>query len=364
LEPGTLNPEPEPRPNKTSRKMKTNDNNQINSEILAKYLGGEMDEAELHDFENEIAASEEIKSNIGKMKKQWSAMKAYMEPKSPDTGKAWDKLHARLNDENLIPADIYKTQNRFGVSLIRAAAVILILVGISALIYLQLNRKPSVEMVQVNTGNESNTLIKTLNDGSVIYIAQNSLFSFPMEFEPDARNVELKGEAFFDIASNPAKPFIIETNEALIEVLGTAFNVKTQNGHAFELSVDRGKVKVTLKKDPSHFEMVVAGEKISEVGNSLVKTKNASDHTDMWYRKNMHFKDEPLQNIINVLNRNFNTTFAVAEKETGNRKLTVTFSNETAETMTELICVTLNLKSQTINGSVVLSENKENAKRN
>jgi ferric-dicitrate binding protein FerR (iron transport regulator) len=65
-----------------------------------------------------------------------------------------------------------------------------------------------------------------------------------------------------------------------------------------------------------------------------------------------------------VLNRNFNTTFVLAEEETGNRRLTVTFNKETAETMTELICATLNLKSQSINGSVVLSENKENAKTN
>jgi ferric-dicitrate binding protein FerR (iron transport regulator) len=78
----------------------------------------------------------------------------------------------------------------------------------------------------------------------------------------------------------------------------------------------------------------------------------------------MHFKDESLQNIISVLNRNFNTTFVVAEKETGNRKLTVTFNKESAATMTELICVALNLKSQNINGSVVLSENKENARQN
>jgi len=65
-----------------------------------------------------------------------------------------------------------------------------------------------------------------------------------------------------------------------------------------------------------------------------------------------------------VLNRNFNTTFVIAEKETGNRKLTVTFDRETVETMTELICETLNLKSQNINGSVVLSENKESANQN
>jgi ferric-dicitrate binding protein FerR (iron transport regulator) len=190
------------------------------------------------------------------------------------------------------------------------------------------------------------------------------LFSFPVKFEENSRNVELKGEAFFDIMPNPEKPFIIETDEVLIQVLGTAFNVNTKNENSFELCVDRGKVKVTLKQDPSHEEFVVAGEKITASEHSLVKSKYTTDNSNVWYKQRMHFKDEPLQNIINVLNRNFNTTFVFDKKEIGNRKLTVTFHNETPETMTELICVTLNLKSQTLNGSVVLSENKESTKRN
>jgi ferric-dicitrate binding protein FerR (iron transport regulator) len=82
----------------------------------------------------------------------------------------------------------------------------------------------------------------------------------------------------------------------------------------------------------------------------------------VWYRQRMHFKDETLLNIITVLNRNFNTTFVLAEKELGNQKMTATFHNETAETMTELICATLNLKSHTVNGSVVLSGMEESAK--
>ena len=344
--------------------MKTIDNNPQYAETLAKYLSGEMSEIELSDFESEIAVSEENKTSIEKMKKQWTAMKGYKEQKSPDTRNAWNKLHNRLEEEKLIPNQLTEVNRRLVPLFMRAAAVILILLGVSAVIYLQMNRKPSIELVRLDTGNEKNTLIKTLNDGSVIYIAQNSLFSFPKEFENKSRNVELKGEAFFDIASNPEKPFIIETDEAFIEVLGTAFNVKTKNGKGFELIVDRGKVKVTLKNDPSHSELVVAGEKINEVKNSLVKTKHAANQANIWYKLRMHFKDESLLNIISVLNRNFNTTFAVAEKETGTRKLTVTFNNETAETMSELICVTLNLKSQNINGAIVLSENKENAGKN
>jgi len=330
--------------------MKTTGNNQLNDETIAKYLSGELSEMEVHDFEKEIAVSEENMLMIEKIKKQWSAMEEYKQPKVPDTGKAWNKLHARLASEKLIPAQVAKKM--LVPNLLKVAAVLVILLGVSAVVYFNLSSETALEMVQIDTGSEANTLIKTLNDGSVVYIAQNSLFSFPVKFEENSRNVELKGEAFFDIMPNPEKPFIIETDEVLIQVLGTAFNVNTKNENSFELCVDRGKVKVTLKQDPSHEEFVVAGEKITASEHSLVKSKR------------MHFKDEPLQNIINVLNRNFNTTFVFDRKEIGNRKLTVTFHNETPETMTELICVTLNLKSQTLNGSVVLSENKESTKRN
>jgi len=313
--------------------MKTDSNSQQHTEILAKYLCGEMSEAE-----------------------------SYKDTKSHRTRRAWDKLYDRLQDEKLIPAQRVAVKSRFVHNLVRIAAVVLILLGIGAVVYMNMSRKPAMEMVQLNTGYEANTLIKTLSDGSVIYIAQNSLFSFPEEFEFGSRNVELKGEAFFDIAPNPDRPFIIETDEVLIQVMGTAFNVKTQNGDGFELFVDRGKVKVTLKKDPSHSEMVITGEKISTIKNNLVKSKYIANETTSWYKQRMHFKDETLQNIINVMNRNFNTTFVLADNEIGKHKLTVTFQNETAATMTELICVTLNLKSQTINGAVVLSENKEDAK--
>ncbi|MCX6241241.1 MAG: FecR domain-containing protein [Bacteroidetes bacterium] len=278
------------------------------------------------------------------------------------THQAWDKLYARLKADDLVPAREARAKNNLVYYGLRIAAVALILLGIGSVVYISMNGKPAVAMISLNTGNETNTLVKTLADGSVIYLSQNSLFSFPVEFTAASRNVELKGEAFFDIASNPGKPFIIETDEAFIQVLGTAFNVKTKHSDGFELCVERGKVKVTLKSDPAHSEMVIAGEKISAVNHSLVRSKYVAAAAGSWYKQRMRFKDEKLQNIISVLNRNFNTNFVLANNETGNHKLTVTFENETAATMTGLICVALNLKSQTINGSVVLSEIREGAK--
>jgi len=284
--------------------------------------------------------------------------------RSIQTSKAWEKLYSRLKAEELIPEQEVKAKNKSVYYGLRIAAVALVLLVTAVLVLVSIDRTPpAAGLVKLTTVNEGITLVKTLSDGSVIYIAQNSLFCFPEKFKPASRNVELKGEAFFDIAPNPSKPFIVETDEAYIQVLGTAFNVKTQNGNGFELSVDRGKVKVTLKKDATHGKMVIAGEKIAAVNNSLVTSKYIACESGSWYTKRMHFKDEKLSDIITVLNRNFSTNFVLADEETGKHKLTVTFQNETAATMTELICTALNLKSHTINGSVVFSETGKGSKR-
>jgi len=316
-----------------------------------------MDQAEKAAFEVRLSGSEEDDIMTGKIKEKWKAMEKYREPAPPDARKAWDKLHARLRDEDLIPAGSRQQAGRFMPALLRVAAVIIFLAGIASAFYFGFSRKSNVEMVQINTSLEQSTLIKTLADGSVVYLARNSVFSFPQSFENDSRDVELKGEAFFDITPDPGKPFKIETDEAIIEVLGTAFNVKTGNGSNFELIVDRGKVKVTLKDHPSVSELVTAGEMVKAVNSHVVKSKSSAAGSHAWYIQRMQFKDEPLHNILNVLNRNFNTTFVTANQEIGNQKLTVTFSGETPEMMTNLICQALKLKSQAKNGTIILSDN-------
>jgi ferric-dicitrate binding protein FerR (iron transport regulator) len=339
--------------------MKLNENNPQHAEIITRYLNGEMNQEELADFEIQINSSEEDKLLVEEMKKQWMMLANFQDKKTPDARKAWDKMHSRLADEKQIPDQTAVAQKRIVYYFMRAAAVVLLLLATGALIYFGISRKQNIGIVNLKTGIEPNTLVKTLTDGSIIYIAQNSSFSFPKQFKKDTRNVELSGAAFFDIAHDPAKPFIIETDEVFIQVFGTAFNVKTKNGSNFELIVDRGKVKVTMKNDPDKYKFVEAGEKIISTNNNLFKSKTTVSDNLSWYTKRMHFKDESLKNIINVLNRNFNAIFVLADMEAGNRRLTVTFNNESADTIAELICLTLNLKSEIKNGSIVLSEIKD-----
>ena len=74
--------------------------------------------------------------------------------------------------------------------------------------------------------NETRPIMITLEDGSKIHLSKNSKISYPTHFEKESRTVFLSGEAFFDIAKNPKKPFFVYSNEIITKVLGTSFTIK------------------------------------------------------------------------------------------------------------------------------------------
>lgn len=97
------------------------------------------------------------------------------------------------------------------------------------------------------TNKETSTLVTTLEDGSIVYLGGRLCYNIPSIFT-GKREVKLQGNALFDVVGSRSRPFLIETDLVRIEVLGTAFNVKSDELRPFELSVQRGRVKVTFKR--------------------------------------------------------------------------------------------------------------------
>lgn len=87
----------------------------------------------------------------------------------------------------------------------------------------------------------------TLSDGTHLWLNARSEFSYPVSFNSDRREVRLKGEAFFDVAKDENKKFIVNTGRCEVEVLGTQFNVDAYDEDDFSTALLRGRVKVTDK---------------------------------------------------------------------------------------------------------------------
>lgn len=324
--------------------MKLNIHNTKDFEIIAKYLAGEMSNDEVSRFEKQIETFPENINMIEEMKKQWEQIGRFRNKKEIDSNQGWQTLFNRLSADQLIPEN-RSVEHRLTPVWVKWAASIVVVMTIASLSLYSIFRD-NINLISLQTGSDSNTLIQTLNDGSVIYLANNTTFSYPEQFGSEERRVNLSGEAFFDIASNPQKPFRIETEQVIVEVLGTAFNVKSENGNSFELAVERGKVRVTLKSDPSQTQLVFPGEKITANNHQLVKIMNENSNYFAWKTKRMRFKDESLSNIVNVINKNYKANIKLVGQDINDRKLTVTFYNNSLNTITELICLSLNLSKE------------------
>ena len=107
-----------------------------------------------------------------------------------------------------------------------------------------------------------------LPDGSSVWLNASSNLTYSKDFGKNFREVNLSGEAFFDVVKDPAHPFIIHTKVIDVKVLGTEFNVRAYPNDAYtETSLIRGSVEVTVKNRSNEKHFLRPNEKISVVNN-------------------------------------------------------------------------------------------------
>jgi len=260
-----------------------------------------------------------------------------------DTDKAWNTLRSRLEKDRLLTCvPEYQSDKKRIRFLQRAAAVAAVCIGIIFSIFHFSQGKDKALVFLQNKGN-SETLVTTLTDGSTIYLANNASISYPTAFAKNQREVELNGNALFCVTKNEKCPFVVKTNGITIEVVGTIFAVQYSIDNTFELFVKQGKVNV-LAKDDRPAVPVEAGETVQLTENGLNKSGITNTGVFSRFANKMCFKDEKLENIVHAINTICGSPTIIADESLNNRTLTVTFDNNSVETMTELICLALNLK--------------------
>ena len=269
------------------------------------------------------------------------------------TDQAWNELYSRLEQDNLIPARGQKRLMRPVFAGMAAAIAVLCLCGALG-IWLLNDWGTDERLLSLKNGPEDNTLVTTLEDGSIIYLAQDATLSYPEHFEADKRLVKLDGNALFDVSGNKQRPFLIETKYTTIEVVGTAFNVKNNGKNDFELSVQRGLVKVT-RLDNGESSFVKAGETVILNKNLFLKSPTSDMDQIARYTERIQFKDETLANIVRVINRMSSQQVQLSSSELENRRLTVSFYDNSPAAMTELICLALGLTSEQKEDTLVIS---------
>ena len=201
----------------------------------------------------------------------------------------------------------------------RYAAVVLLLVSFSYVGWDYL--KPDNYVTITVKQSEDVKKIK-LADGSTAWLKSGSSLKIPETFTADNRKLSLQGEAFFDVAKNAQSPLYISTNYVNIKVLGTAFNVKTDEEHQnVETVLARGKVALLDKQWKAVLDMS-PGEKVTYNNR---KNEYATEVVDVnictaWRLNQFVFENVTLREIVNQLSVKFNVNINLESSKLAQRK--------------------------------------------
>lgn len=172
----------------------------------------------------------------------------------------------------------------------------------------------------------------TLSDGSVITLNKSARLQYPEAFIADTREVYLSGEAFFEVAKDSLRPFIIHANGITTTVLGTSFNVNA-TGKTVIVSVATGKVKVS---DGRLDEILQPYEKAVYRDQKL--SKEATDFSELdWKERILQFNDTNLQQAAEMIAEEYNVSINFKNEAVQKCLITGRFKNQKLENILQAI---------------------------
>jgi transmembrane sensor len=187
-----------------------------------------------------------------------------------------------------------------------------------------------------------------LSDGSIIWLNADSEISYPEVFSPHIREIHLSGEAYFDIAHDPARPFIIHLDNNLVSVLGTSFNVKAyEEDDVVETSVVSGEVAfirqgIVASKNQKDTLLLTPNYKAlySKRAGTLTKTETDTRLDTAWKDGILIFRSARFEEAGKILERTFGKEVVFSDQSIKLCRLTATFQNNSLEEIMILIAKT------------------------
>jgi ferric-dicitrate binding protein FerR (iron transport regulator) len=257
------------------------------------------------------------------------------------TGKSYKQVEKRLGITK------HTSRHLFYIRLTRIAAIFLIpvLSVLSAWLYVQSQQPQGISLVECSVPNGEIREIELPDDSRVVINSGTTLF-YQEEFKGKTREIYLSGEAKFIVSPNKKKPFVVKTNDMLVEALGTIFNVSSYPDNPYTTAtLVEGKVGVDIRLTKENF-IINPSEQIiydKTTGQSIRKQARV-DYVLAWEKGQMAFLSAPLHIIIKELECRHGVTIYLNDTGLSEEKLTVKFLyNESLEEI-------LHVLQQIING--------------
>lgn len=161
-----------------------------------------------------------------------------------------------------------------------------------------------------------------LSDGTNVWLNADSELRYPVRFKGDCREVEITGEAYFEVAKNADRPFVVYADGMKIRVLGTSFNVRAYENEKRQTTLIEGSVEVAYG---SQQVKIVPGQQVMLSENRLV-VREVNTWIDTGWKNGLFvFEEQPLTEVFRELERWYDVHIFIANEEIKRLKFTSDF---------------------------------------
>ncbi|RNC63987.1 FecR family protein [Proteiniphilum sp. X52] len=249
---------------------------------------------------------------------------AYLMENEANLGESFTPLQSDLLYKR-IDRNIY--QNRLRKNLLKVVAVLLPILLLCGLGF-YLNRQTDLfsgttyTEVYVPKGEDARIFFQ---DGTEVFLNADTKIRYPNRFGLRKREIYLEGEAYFNVASNRGRPFVVRAQHTETEVVGTSFNVRAYgNSNTIEVVLDEGRTAFHVHQNSYP---MLPGQKIEydkSTGRITLRNLINPSNASLWKKNVLHFYDTPLAEVMKELERRFDVQFQVQDAAALNYSYTLT----------------------------------------
>lgn len=177
----------------------------------------------------------------------------------------------------------------------------------------------------------------TLQDGSKVILNSGSSLRYIKNFQTDQRELELVGEAYFEVAKDSLRPFRVRTGPITTMALGTSFNIKAYENEALDISLLTGLVEVDVKLDEYQKVSLIPGEALNINLDKRQFRKQGFEEAKLmaWTRKTIVFDQTPISEITRVLENWYGVRIEFLNRPNEDLKVSGLFRDQTLKNVLE-----------------------------
>ncbi len=265
-------------------------------ERIIRYFCNELSPSERLSFLNEVRSDESLKKQFAEYQNLYALSNLGHQMENREIG--------RQKFDQFVSRKQHIQVRKLWLRWVRYAAAILVLVASSSLLtfqYTQKRKKANTGAIVMNTlytpAGQRAQLI--LQDGTEVWLNAGSKLVYPASFTDDERRVSVEGEAFFNVAEDYPKLFIVSTSDVEIKVLGTQFNVYGYPEAGYmQISLLKGSLLVFFPTKEEEGIVLEPDQQVT-VSQGKMKVEPIRQHEHFLWRNGIYaFENEPLINIL------------------------------------------------------------------